>query len=292
MPGVRGRVGAALRRAGDVSAAAVSAVSKVAPGRATAEAEPEPGAQAPAKAGRATSGSAKAAGANKAPAKKAPAKKAPVKKAPAKKAPAKKAPAKKSVPAKKAAAAKAPPATKAPAKKAAAKVPAKKAPAKKAAVKAPAKKATTPKTPAAAKPDNAVPDGAVAASGAADLNAAGLTGAELAEIRARLQNEWAEMRLEYENSISALNELRQQQSDGAGDDQVDAGSKTFEREQEQSIAANRRLLLTQIEHALERIDSGAYGACEDCGRPIPKARLQALPMATLDAECKARAERR
>ena len=98
------------------------------------------------------------------------------------------------------------------------------------------------------------------------------------------------MQLEYEKSIAALNDLRQFQADGAGDDQADAGSKAFEREQEQSIAANRQLLLTQIEHALERIDSGTYGICEECGKPIP-ARLKALPMATLDAECKAHAER-
>jgi RNA polymerase-binding transcription factor DksA len=100
------------------------------------------------------------------------------------------------------------------------------------------------------------------------------------------------MRLEYDRSINQLNELRQSHTDGAGDDQADVGAKTFEREQEQSIAANRHLLLTQIEHALERIDSGTYGVCEDCGRPIPKARIKALPMATLDAECKALAERR
>jgi RNA polymerase-binding protein DksA len=98
------------------------------------------------------------------------------------------------------------------------------------------------------------------------------------------------MQVEYEKSMSQLEDLRQSE-DGAGDDQADAGSKAFEREQEQSIAANRQLLIEQIQHAIERIDSGTYGSCEDCGKPIPKARLKALPMATLDAECKARAER-
>jgi RNA polymerase-binding protein DksA len=106
-----------------------------------------------------------------------------------------------------------------------------------------------------------------------------------------LQSELAEMQLEYEKSLSQLDDLRHSQ-DGAGDDQADAGAMTFEREQEQSIAANRQLLISQIEHAIERIDSGTYGICEDCGKPIPKARLRALPMATLDADCKAKAERR
>ena len=67
---------------------------------------------------------------------------------------------------------------------------------------------------------------------------------------------------------------------------------TFEREQEQSIAANRMDLMVQIQRAVERIDAGTYGYCESCGRPIPKARLKAFPMATLDVGCKQREERR
>jgi RNA polymerase-binding transcription factor DksA len=106
-----------------------------------------------------------------------------------------------------------------------------------------------------------------------------------------LQEEFDQMQAEYERSLVLLNALQQTHTDGAGDDQADAGSMTFEREQEQSIAANRHDLLIQIEHALERIDAGTYGLCENCGKPIPKARLLALPMATMDAECKSREER-
>ena len=65
--------------------------------------------------------------------------------------------------------------------------------------------------------------------------------------------------------------------DGAGDDQADAGAKTYEREQEISLANNAREMLEQIEHALERIDDGTYGICESCGNPIGKLRLQAVP---------------
>jgi RNA polymerase-binding protein DksA len=89
-----------------------------------------------------------------------------------------------------------------------------------------------------------------------------------------------------------LNDLQQANSDGAGDDQADAGSKTFEREQELSIAANRLDLVAQIQRAVERIDAGTYGYCESCGNPIPKTRLKAFPMATLDVACKQREERR
>ena len=80
--------------------------------------------------------------------------------------------------------------------------------------------------------------------------------------------------------------------DGAGDDQADAGSKTFEREHEMSLANNARDMLVQIERALARIDDGTYGVCESCGKPIGKARLQAFPRATLCVSCKQREERR
>jgi RNA polymerase-binding protein DksA len=119
-----------------------------------------------------------------------------------------------------------------------------------------------------------------------------LTDSELAGIRSELETELANMTLEYQRSMADLDELQRSNTDGAGDDQADVGSKTFEREQEQSIAANRADLLQQIERAIERIDSGTYGLCEDCGQPIPNERLKAIPMATLDARCKARLERR
>ena len=115
---------------------------------------------------------------------------------------------------------------------------------------------------------------------------------ELAQIRAQLVAQLSEMQSEYNQSLIELDELQSSSTDGAGDDQADAGSKTFEREQELSIAANRLDLLTQIKRAVERIDAGTYGYCESCGKPIPKARLKAFPMATLDVACKQREERR
>lgn len=80
--------------------------------------------------------------------------------------------------------------------------------------------------------------------------------------------------------------------DGAGDDQADTGSKTFEREHEMSVTANTRELLDQSLKALARLDGGTYGVCESCGGLIGKGRLRAFPRATLCIECKQREERR
>ncbi len=116
--------------------------------------------------------------------------------------------------------------------------------------------------------------------------------AELATVRADLVADLAEMQGEYERSVEELNDLQIRNSDGAGDDQADAGSKTFDREQNLSIAANRLDLISQLTHAIERVDRGTYGLCEVCGKAIPRVRLEAFPMATLDVECKQREERR
>lgn len=115
---------------------------------------------------------------------------------------------------------------------------------------------------------------------------------ELAEVRADLTREIAERRADYDRALAEITRLQQSGGDGAGDDQADAGSKTFEREQELSIANNRRDLLVQMERAMERLERGTYGHCESCVQPIMKARLQAFPSATLCVKCKQREERR
>jgi RNA polymerase-binding protein DksA len=118
------------------------------------------------------------------------------------------------------------------------------------------------------------------------------TATELAEVRTDLDEQLTKLRSDYDRAINDLHNLQKSSNDGAGDDQADAGSKTFEREQELSIANNRRDLMRQVERALERIDNGTYGRCESCGEPIPKPRLQAFPSATLCVRCKQREERR
>jgi len=108
---------------------------------------------------------------------------------------------------------------------------------------------------------------------------------ELVEDNTRLAGELAEV----EHDIVAL---MQESGEGSGDDQADAGAATWEREHEMSLANNARALMQQTEHAIERIDGGAYGVCESCGRAIGKLRLQAFPRATLCLACKQRQERR
>jgi RNA polymerase-binding protein DksA len=118
------------------------------------------------------------------------------------------------------------------------------------------------------------------------------TTAELKDVRAELERDIEQLSSELRHAQSDLVHLMRDSGDGAGDDQADAGAKTYEREQEISLANNAREMLEQTEHALERLDDGSYGICESCGNPIGKLRLQAAPRATLCMPCKTKQERR
>jgi RNA polymerase-binding protein DksA len=118
------------------------------------------------------------------------------------------------------------------------------------------------------------------------------TKAELGKVRAELEAQVRDLRGEITDAEQSWAALQRDSGEGAGDDQADAGTKTFEREHEMSLAANSRDLLSQVERALQRLDDGTYPVCESCGNPIGKARLQAFPRATLCVTCKQREERR
>ena len=117
------------------------------------------------------------------------------------------------------------------------------------------------------------------------------TAAELDAVRADLLAEVDRLRAEITAAEEQLATLIADSGDGGGEDQVDSGTKAFEREHEITLANNAREALAQNLHALERIDAGTYGTCESCGAPIGKRRLQAFPRATLCVPCKQRQER-
>ncbi|MGW5677171.1 TraR/DksA family transcriptional regulator [Streptomyces sp. NPDC003860] len=232
----------------------------------------------------------KTAGSAAPAAEKTPAKKAPAKKAAAKKAAAKAAPAKRAAPAKKAAAKKAPAKKTAPAKRTVKKA-AKKSPRQTGAGKVGAKK-----TVALDGGPTAVPTARDAAAPAEELavrpGEEPWTPEEVAAARAELADDVARLTAELTASEEALAGLMRDSGDGAGDDDADTGTKNITREHELSLAANAREMLAQTERALLRLEAGTYGICENCGKPIGKARMQAFPRATLCVECKQKQERR
>ncbi|MFF7979151.1 TraR/DksA family transcriptional regulator [Streptomyces sp. NPDC007901] len=210
------------------------------------------------------------------------------KKTPGEKGAAKKAAAKKT-PVKKATAA---------AKSTAKKSTAKKAGAARAAKQTGATTVVAKKTPgtATAAAETAVPKARVATAAPGELAVRPgedpWTSEEVEEARTELMAEAMRLRAELQASDSALVGLMRDSGDGAGDDQADTGTKNITREHELALAANAREMLEQTERALEKLDAGTYGLCENCGNPIGKARMQAFPRATLCVECKQKQERR
>lgn len=155
----------------------------------------------------------------------------------------------------------------------------------KAPTKAPATKAAAKKTPA--KKTTTKPVQLVVREDESPW-----TAKELKEVRAELDTEIQRLTAEISAAESDLTEFLKEPIDGAGDDQADAGAKSFEREHELNLVAGARTGLEQNQHALERLEDGSYGICESCGNPIGKLRLQAYPRATLCMTCKSRQERR
>ena len=66
---------------------------------------------------------------------------------------------------------------------------------------------------------------------------------------------------------------------------ADSGQVTAERGEVEALANSLVETLTEVEHALEKFDSGTYGVCEQCGAPIPDVRLEAKPAARLCIDC-------
>jgi DnaK suppressor protein len=117
--------------------------------------------------------------------------------------------------------------------------------------------------------------------------------AETEKIRVALEARRDELQGEYEQALSEISELqRERLADSAGDDQADTGTKTFEREQEITLANTLLERITQVERAIDRLGAGNYGWCERCGNAIPVERLAAFPSATLCVSCKQLEERR
>jgi len=69
-----------------------------------------------------------------------------------------------------------------------------------------------------------------------------------------------------------------------GSHQADVGTDNFDRDFALSLVSNEHEALNEIEDAIQRIKNGSYGTCEVTGKPIPAARLTAVPFARYSIE--------
>jgi RNA polymerase-binding transcription factor DksA len=73
--------------------------------------------------------------------------------------------------------------------------------------------------------------------------------------------------------------------------QADAGSDAYDRDFALSLLSQEQDALYEIDQALKRIELGTYGKCEMSGKPIPRARLEAIPFARFTVECQSQLEK-
>lgn len=111
----------------------------------------------------------------------------------------------------------------------------------------------------------------------------------LLEIRARLRGDISYL------AESALKTSQLEEGGGSTKMPIhmaDIGSENFAQEFALSLMANDEGTLAEVEAALERIEDGSFGQCEECQKPIKKTRLNAIPYASLCIECAQSRERR
>ncbi|MEM8679674.1 MAG: TraR/DksA family transcriptional regulator [Planctomycetota bacterium] len=111
----------------------------------------------------------------------------------------------------------------------------------------------------------------------------------LLQLRARLRGDVTAM------ADSALNKTR---TEASGDlssmpiHMADIGSDNFDQEFTLSLMEYDEETLSQIEAALERIETGTYGRCLECDSVVPKSRLNAIPYTPHCVTCAEKIQRR
>lgn len=104
--------------------------------------------------------------------------------------------------------------------------------------------------------------------------------------RTRLEEERARLTsavdyLREENPGSLEEELGEISAGGVDNHLGDTATATYDRELDEGLGEGAQQTLAAIDAALQRIEAGTYGTCEECGKQITAERLEALPWARL-----------
>ena len=95
----------------------------------------------------------------------------------------------------------------------------------------------------------------------------------------------------HRETPGSLEDETEEMMGGADNHLGDAAAGTLDREIDYTLEEHSEQVLAQIDAALSRIESGTFGTCTNCGKPIPEERLEARPWANLCIDCQRLAER-
>lgn len=79
-------------------------------------------------------------------------------------------------------------------------------------------------------------------------------------------------------------------SHNGGGDSADLGAETYEADLSLSLLESEGNVIQKIDDALGRLQEGSFGVCDMCDKPIPKARLKAIPWTPNCVECQRKEE--
>ncbi len=117
---------------------------------------------------------------------------------------------------------------------------------------------------------------------------------ELGSLRVQLESEFRETTRELndiDDQVRSFGTSQQDAGRGITNHIGDDSDIVFEQERLLTIRDRLASRHAEIKHALEKMDRGNYGICENCGQPIAPDRLAALPFVTLCIRCQALSER-
>ena len=104
-----------------------------------------------------------------------------------------------------------------------------------------------------------------------------------------------ELRAELVGMVRGLEEDQQDRGESEGDmtenDSGDMSQSLFTREMDATVEQTMEKRLESVDRALQKIEEGTYGICDDTGEPIPRGRLEAMPEAIYTVEAQQRRER-
>ncbi len=104
-----------------------------------------------------------------------------------------------------------------------------------------------------------------------------------------------ELRAELARMMEGLEEDQQDRAESEGDmtenDSGDMSQSLFTREMDATVEQTMEKRLESVGRALQKIEEGTYGICDDTGEPIPRGRLEAMPEAVYTVEAQQRRER-
>jgi len=99
------------------------------------------------------------------------------------------------------------------------------------------------------------------------------------------------LKRETQHKIEDFRRDQRQESDAEPGDSLDTARTTEEVETHASLISRAEERLRFLDEAITRLEAGNYGDCQSCKRPIPIARLRAVPFAAYCVECQEKRSR-